>query len=326
MRSEPLVDTTHTMPVASGDVAGTVRVTGSVGGSLAFGPGLGSGKVDAGLQAGISGSLRPLDVEVAATYDRDSWCVDMSVGGSADLGLVVAAWLPGYDADLSWPLWSRSFDYAGPWRAPVPCPTDAPRWVGTVTTEESYSTRGTSASQKTTYEIGYRESTYSSEYSDSGSIESPPCGTMFGSYSGVAAGDYSTLEPRAVPRAAGGHELFLFGVDDRHFHRGTRTSQSCNLVDGSYRTVTSTTEDEVVVYPPRHLGCVDTAFPVARGDHEVVGTVSRSCETDGVVQESTWTYDLRLDPCDLTRDSDGGGTADCVEVAFGLDPADESDD
>jgi hypothetical protein len=329
---KPVVSTSHTMPTASG-LANTVEVSGRVGGTVAVGPGLGTGKLDAGIMAGLSASMFPLDAKINATFDETTHCVEMSVAGSGSASVLAAAWLDDYPIDVSWKFWEGSFDYAGPWKAPVPCPSDEPRWVGTVKTTESYvSVSGdgssvTRASQTTTYNVAAGEgSTFTSSYTDESRNESPPCGTLHHNYAGTAAGAHPTLNLRTVPGGNGGYVGQLFGVDDDHFHDGTRYGENCTLVNGTYQTVGTSQPGQVVVYPPGSLGCADTVFPVARGAHVINGTVTRECLSEGLRQTSTWTYDLRLDPCDLGVDSDRGGMPDCVERAYGLEPANPTDD
>lgn len=100
-----------------------------VGGSIAFGPGVGTN--DAGVIVGVGGELFIVDAtaEVVQVAEGDdvSTCIELAVASRAGIVVTLRAWLPGYEFDQTVPIESLdgSFDWLGsPWHWPDDCTED----------------------------------------------------------------------------------------------------------------------------------------------------------------------------------------------------------
>jgi hypothetical protein len=105
-----------------------------VGGSMAFGPGVGSR--DAGVIAGVGGDLYIVDASASVVQVDDgastSTCIELSAESRLEMFLTLRAWLPGYalDQTLAIEPLQGSFRWGGsPWHWPEDCtegetPTD----------------------------------------------------------------------------------------------------------------------------------------------------------------------------------------------------------
>lgn len=206
-----------------------------------------------------------------------------------------------------------------------------PQWKGTVKTVEAYTFAGTgvlsTARQVTTYEVNGTQSRFSSTYSDRVAIDGSPCGTLIDDYSGEGQGLYETLRFAVQEKTLGSGQYVanLFGDDD-HFHDGLRRDQICSHNGAGWVTQTNERQQQSLVYPPRALGCEDTTFIVPQNVQAIRSSLNRECEQAGRQHSSTWTYEMKLDPCDPAVDSDGGGMGDCYEFIAGTNTLDPSDD
>lgn len=110
---EPLEPTASTDPTVSGSLFA------GISGELAFGPGIGNN--DLGAQAGISGTLTPVEGDFAIQGYDDETCIEATLGGSGSVQLFASAWMPGFRAGQSLELFSKDWDYGGPWKYPAVC-------------------------------------------------------------------------------------------------------------------------------------------------------------------------------------------------------------
>lgn len=113
---------------------GTFGLGVEIGGSIAFGPGVGT--AEAGVLVGIGGELYVLDASASVVQvddgDTVSTCVEFSAETKMGIYLTLRAWLPGYeyDATLTIDELTGSFPWGGsPWHWPDDCtdseaPTD----------------------------------------------------------------------------------------------------------------------------------------------------------------------------------------------------------
>jgi hypothetical protein len=113
--------------------SGTLGVGVEVGGSVAFGPGVGTRR--AGVLLGVGGELFIVDASVNVKQFEDaekSTCIELAAASRVGIMVTLRAWLPGYTFDASYPVESLNGTFAwggGPWRWPDPCnevesPTD----------------------------------------------------------------------------------------------------------------------------------------------------------------------------------------------------------
>ncbi|WP_104435570.1 choice-of-anchor L domain-containing protein [Kineococcus xinjiangensis] len=107
-----------------------VKANGSLalkaGGELIIGPGVGTS--DAGVIAGVSGKLNPIDASFepyfAATDSRYNACIDAKAEFSRSLSLVATAWIPVWEhtEEISFEALKGSTPYFGsPWELPKGC-------------------------------------------------------------------------------------------------------------------------------------------------------------------------------------------------------------
>jgi hypothetical protein len=105
--------------------------TGSIGvklgGQLIVGPG--AGTTDAGVIAGLSGELDPVNASFGPVSAQDSSCLETSVGLLDQLGLTAKAWLGEWsiDRNITFSALTANLPYGGsPWYSPADCEDDQP--------------------------------------------------------------------------------------------------------------------------------------------------------------------------------------------------------
>lgn len=110
--------------------------------------------------------------------------------------------------------------------------------------------------------------------------------------------------------------VFDHGTDIRQ--TGPSSYQICSV----FGIHTETSETGLIVYGPREFGCAPNFPVIDSGVQAVLGAVSESCggPDDDVRTTVKWAFKVKLDPCDPTVDSDGGGTGDCEESGRGDQP------
>ncbi|SKC75840.1 choice-of-anchor L domain-containing protein [Krasilnikoviella flava] len=117
--TEPLV------PKAEG---GAATIQADVAGDLVFGPG--AGTTDAGVIAGIGGTIAPLSAKAMISFPGGDPCVELGLGGKIAMILTARAWLGVFEAKAETELLSKVFQYAGsPWHFPSGC-NEAPDPTG----------------------------------------------------------------------------------------------------------------------------------------------------------------------------------------------------
>jgi len=201
-----------------------------------------------------------------------------------------------------------------------------PVWKGTVTTDASQKQATYALNQHTVYTLSGASSTFTSTISEHSDTTTLPCGTYRDSYTGVGEGPYETLRFQIELQHDASYAAGL-STDTNQYHSGTQVDRECALVNGNYQVVSSEYERQNLVYPPiSALGCADTLFAVPPGIQAIRGTVTKTCGADGVESSSTWTYAVKLEPCNPAIDSDAGGLGDCAEFDRGSNPQDPADD
>ena len=114
----PILDLSPLTPVAA--VKGTMSL--KLGGELIIGPG--AGTADAGVIAGVSGEMNPLDASVEVSAGTDGFCITWKAEFSRSLSLLATAWLEGWSASAKVviPALAGSTPYGGsPWHFPKDC-------------------------------------------------------------------------------------------------------------------------------------------------------------------------------------------------------------
>ncbi|CAM3636235.1 choice-of-anchor L domain-containing protein [Isoptericola cucumis] len=99
-----------------------------VAGDLVFGPG--AGTTDAGVIAGIGGTLTLVSAKAAISFPGGDPCVELGLGGKIAMILTARAWLGVFEVKAETELLSEDFQYAGsPWHFPSGC-NEAPDPTG----------------------------------------------------------------------------------------------------------------------------------------------------------------------------------------------------
>lgn len=208
-------------------------------------------------------------------------------------------------------------------RAAAAPAADPPVWRGNVKTIERYQTDTDFAEQLTVYQLTAKS--YTSEYRQSHEHTHPDCAPMLDHNEGTGEGSYESLDFYLADN--GSNSLAYLVTDANHYHHGPMTSQVCGLDDQippNFVVSTSTAAGNMVVYPLASLsGCTQAIAEVPDNIQAIRTTSGGACNDTGFLLID---YQLRLNPCDPTVDSDGGGVGDCDEYAAGTDTLRPNDD
>lgn len=125
---QPISQTNILQPTGTGELGVGLQA----GGSVAFGPGVGT--KEAGVLAGVGGSIDVVDASASAVFvekaGQEEWCLQVSAASGLGIYVTLAAWVSGFsfDATFDVPGLQGTFDWPGsPYHWPQDCTeSDAP--------------------------------------------------------------------------------------------------------------------------------------------------------------------------------------------------------